>query len=74
MNRMQFTCELWILETTLIEYKLETLEILFCKNFLCNTMIQFWFVKCIVITRIRKNFEQLFIPIQAMQGDDSVLM
>ena len=31
--------------------------------------IQFWSVKCMFITRLRKNFEQLFSPIQAMQGD-----
>ena len=26
-------------------------------------------VKCMAVTRIRKNFEKLFIPIQAIQGD-----
>ena len=30
-------------------------------------VIQFRSVKCVVATRIRKNFEQLLIPIQAMQ-------
>ena len=36
--------------------------------------VQFRSVKCTIVTRIRKNFEQLFIPIQAIQGDYSVLM
>ena len=36
--------------------------------------IQFLSVKCTVVTRMRKIFEQHFIPIQAMQGDYSVLM
>ena len=31
--------------------------------------IQFRSVKCTVVPRIRQNFEQLFIPIQARQGD-----
>ena len=36
--------------------------------------IQFRSVKYTAVTRIRKNFEQLLIPIQAIQGDYSVLM
>ena len=36
--------------------------------------IHFWSVKCTVVTRLRENFEQLFIPIQATQGDYNVLM
>ena len=36
--------------------------------------IQFRSVKCVVVTRLRKNFEQLFIPSQAIQGDYSVFM
>ena len=36
--------------------------------------IQFPSVKCAVVTRLHKNFEQLFIPSQAIQGDCSVLM
>ena len=35
---------------------------------------QFWSVKCMVVTRLRKKFEQLFFPIQAIQSDHSVLM
>ena len=35
---------------------------------------QFWSAKCTVVTKLRKNFEQLFIPIQAIQGDHSMLM
>ena len=33
---------------------------------------QFWSVKYAVVTKTRKNFEQPFIPIQAIQDDDSV--
>ena len=29
-------------------------------------MVQFWSVKCIGLARISKNFEQLFISIQAI--------
>ena len=36
--------------------------------------IQFRSVKCTVVPRMRQNFEQLFIPIQARQGDYSVQM
>ena len=36
--------------------------------------IQFRSVKYTVVTRLRKHFEQFFIPIQAIQGDYSVLM
>ena len=34
--------------------------------------IQFRSVKYTVVTRIRKNFEQLLIPVQAIQGDYSL--
>ena len=34
--------------------------------------IEFWSLKCTVVTRIRKNFDQFFIPIQAKQGDYSL--
>ena len=34
--------------------------------------IQFRSVKCTAVTNIRKYLEQLFIPIQAIQGDYSV--
>ena len=36
--------------------------------------IQFRSVKCTVVPRMPKNFEQLFIPIQVTQGDYSVQM
>ena len=36
--------------------------------------IQLRSVRYAVFTRLRKNFEQLFIPFQAIQGDCSVLM
>ena len=36
--------------------------------------IQFRSVKGTVVTRLYKNFEQLFIPTHAKQGDYSVLM
>ena len=36
--------------------------------------IRFWSIKYTVVTRLRKHFEQLFIPIEAMQGDYSVLI
>ena len=35
--------------------------------------IRFWSVKCAFVTRLRKYFEQLSIPSQAVQGDYSVL-
>ena len=49
-----------------------------CRNY-CqfqNTVleVQFRSVKYTVITRIRKNCEQLLIPVQAIQGDYSLLM
>ena len=36
--------------------------------------IQFRSVKCTVVTIIRRNFEQLFIPAQDIKGDYRVLM
>ena len=39
-----------------------------------NTVLEFQFrsVKYMVVTRLHKNFEQLSIPIQAIQGNYSV--
>ena len=34
--------------------------------------IQFRSIKCVAVARIRKHSEQLFVSIQAMQGDYSV--
>ena len=36
--------------------------------------IQFQSVKCAVVTRLPKNFEQLFILSEVIQGNYSVLM
>ena len=36
--------------------------------------IWFWSVKYTVATRLRKHFEQLFVPIEVMQGDYSLLI
>ena len=38
------------------------------------TVLEFQFrsAKCAVVTTLRKNFEQLFFPMQAIQGDNSV--
>ena len=43
-------------------------------SFMQYTVLEFQFrsVKYTVVTRLRKNFEQLFIPIQAIHGDYSV--
>ena len=40
------------------------------------TVIEFQLrsVKCTVVTRLHKNFKQLFIPIQVVQGAHSELM
>ena len=39
-----------------------------------NLEIQFRSIKCTVVTRLRKKFEQLFIPSKTIQGDYSALM
>ena len=36
--------------------------------------IQFRSVKCTVVTRLRKNFEQFFMPFQVIKDDYSALM
>ena len=45
-----------------------------CKIQYTDLEIQFQSVKCTVVTRLCKNFEQLFIPSQVIQDDNSVLM
>ena len=38
-------------------------------NVMHGLEIQFWSVKCTIVTRILKDFVHLFSPIQAIQGD-----
>ena len=47
---------------------------IFKKKWYTVLEIQFRFVKCTIVTRIHKNFEQLFISVQVIKGDYSVLM
>ena len=62
-----------ILEMELKTYTLVGPKFVVEKIKYTNLEIQFRPLKCTVVTRIRKTFEQPFIPIQAIQGSYSVL-
>ena len=62
-----------ILEMELKTYTLVGPKFVVEKIKYTNLEIQFRPLKYTVVTRIRKNFEQPFIPIQAIQGSYSVL-
>ena len=49
---------------------------LYCVQIPQYTVLEFQLrsVKCTVVTRLHKNFKQLFIPIQVVQGAHSELM
>ena len=55
-------------------FKRELVAIVIHKKRIHFLEFQFRSVKCTAVTTLRKNFEQIFIPIQVIEGDHSELM